>query len=415
MKIKFNPDGIQSGGVLSPAERTEYIDLCKILTSRDDTLDYPAITRCLLEITQREVLAMIPPEYPDDKRASIETEINRYFGALPADDLNFVGKINLVCLQCILLFTEQCMDPSATTFPANVNNEFLYYSQLQSINWRDYSTLRAFIQTHPYTPLRILLQTGYPVHEYTTHEPKNTKIYLITILHIFSMTEMIEFYLDNNIVCGMISKFDYADGRFLAPYEFLAHDITHGDNYTSICSGRATIDTEDIKLFYTNCLSIGLSPKELYRVKLMIFLLIHESGCDFFPDYGHISIDEILERITATGLLDIERFLNDNDLGPMIPFTIRCDRDKTLEYLRDCARLYKIQFDAWRVANGKLPAPKQSASAGGGAAGSGAGGGGKARKSSKSNKARKARKSVKARMTHSRKMTRRGLKSRRIL
>ena len=408
MRIRFNPDGIQSGGVLTPAERAIYIDLCRQLTSRDPTLDYPDITRRLLEITHREVLAMIPPEYLADERTYVEAEINRYFGAVPADDLNFVGKINLVCLQCILLFTEHSMDTS-TTFPANLNDAYFYYRQLQSIDWRDYVTLRTFIQTH-HTDLAAqvsdLLYIGYSKRLYTTSVPKNNKIFLITILDFFSITEMIELYLDNVIVCGMISKFDYADGRFLAPYEFLEHDITHGNNYTYICSGRATVDTEDIQQFYTYCLSIGISPKELYRVKLMIFLLIHESGCDFFPDYGHITVDEILERITTTSLIDIERFLDYNNLGQMIPADIRGDRDKTLEYLRDCSRLYKIQLDAWRVATGRLQAPKQSAAAaGGGAAG---GGGGKARK------ARKARTTVKGRI-YRKKTARRGLKSRRIL
>jgi len=401
MRIKFYPDGIQSGGVLSPAERAEYIDLCKRLTSRNPALDYPAITGRLLEITHREVLAMIPPEYPADKRAYIEAEVNRYFGAVPADDLNFVGKINLVCLQCILLFTEACMDPAATTFTVNLNNAFFYYSQLNSINWRDYRTLRAFIQTqHDFLANQVgdLLVTGYPSHEYTTNEPANIKIFLITIVDYFSMTEMIEFYLDNVIVCGMVAKFDYADGRFLAPYEFLEHDITHGNNYTAICFSSGTTDRESIESFYKYCLSVGISQKELYRVKLMIFLLIHESGCDFFPDYRHITIDEILEAITTTRLLDIERFLDDNNLGKMIPADIRGDREKTLDYLRDCARLYKIQLDAWRVTTGRLPAPKQSAAAGGGS--------GKARKSVK------ARKTPKTRMIHRRKTARRSLKSR---
>ena len=123
-------------------------------------------------------------------------------------------------------------------------------------------------------------------------------IFLVTILDYLSITEIIETYLDNVILCGMTSKFEFADGRLLSPYEFLEHDITHGYNYLGLCFQRIQNSREDIQSFYKYCVNGHLSRINEYHVKLIIFFLIHESWCDFFPQYEMLSIDGVLHLLT---------------------------------------------------------------------------------------------------------------------
>lgn len=353
MKIVFNPDGNHQGGSLDKEQRATYLKLCKQLTSREPDLDYPKITAEILAFTKKEALAMIPVEYSEAKKIMIGSSIESFFAGVP-EDTNYIGKVNLICLQCILLFTEHCMDPAAKTFPVNLNDTFEFYSYLKSINWRSYIHLRAFIVEKNWQNRQV--KNLY----LTTSEPSNGIIYLVTILDYLTISEIIETCLDNIILCGMISKFEYADGNFFSPYQFLEHDITHGNNFQGYCFVRLSNSQEDIKSFYKYCVNGHLSSKEEYGLKLMIFFLIHESHCDFFPSTENkdLTIEFIINSLTTTRLINMERFVNPNDLGKAFPKAIQ---DKPAEekpaeimkYLTECAVLYQREFHSWRMAEKK--------------------------------------------------------------
>ena len=356
MKILFNPDGNLEGGALGKEQRAAYLSLCKQLVSRNPALDYHKITAEILKFTKDEAIAIIPEGYAEDKKAVIRRDLELIFSAIP-DDTNYIGKVNLVCLQCILLFTEHCMDPAAKTFPVNLNDAFLYYSRLKGIDWRNYSKLRDYIAAGSYDTRQVehlyFSSSSYPKHFYTTSEPPNSMIFLVTILDVLSITEIVETCLDNVILCGMTAKFDYADGRLISPYEFLEHDITHGHNYEGLCFQRAQIYQEDIQSFYRYCVNGHLSAKELYRMKVMIFFLIHESFCDYFPEYEKLTVDQIISDVTTTGLLNMGRFVNLNDLGKMFPKPIQGNPAEIMKFLTESADLYQREFHIWRMAEKK--------------------------------------------------------------
>ena len=356
MKILFNPDEIQEGGTLGKEQRAAYLSLCRQVTSRDPTLNYPAITAQILKFTKDEAIAIIPDEYDAGKKAVIRRDIETIFTAIP-DDKNYIGKINLVTLQCILLFTEHCMDPAAKSFPVNSNNAFFYYSRLKRIDWRNYSKLQAFIAAGSEDTRQVedlyFSSAFYPKRFYTTNEKPNSMIFLVTILDFLSITEIVETCLDNVILCGMIPKFDYADGRFVSPYEFLEHDITHGHNYEGLCFQRSQINREDVQSFYRYCINSHLSSKEEYRIKIMIFFLIHESFCDYFPEYGKLTVDEIISNLTTTSLIGMSRFDNLNDLGKIFPKPIQGNPAEIMRFLTESATLYQREFHIWRMAEKK--------------------------------------------------------------
>jgi hypothetical protein len=352
MKILFNPDEIQEGGKISNERRAAYLRLCRQVTSRDSTLDYPAITAEILKFTKDEAIAIIPEEYDTGKKTAIRRDLEAIFAAIP-DDKNYIGKINLVCLQCILLFTEHCMDPAAKSFPVNSNDAFFYYSRLKRIDWRNYSKLQAYIAAGSGETRQVenlyFSSASYPKRFYTTNEPPRSMIFLVTILDYLSITEIIETCLDNVILCGMTGKFDYADGRFISPYEFLEHDITHGNNYEGFCFQRAGIPYEDIQSFYRYCVNGHLSAKEVYCMKVLIFFLIHESLCDYFPEYGKLTVDRIISDLTTTSLIGMRRFENLNDLGKIFPKPIQGNPAEIMKFLTECAELYQREFHIWRM------------------------------------------------------------------
>jgi len=173
---------------------------------------------------------------------------------------------------------------------------------------------------------------------YTTNMKDERFIQLITILDYFTCDEIINSFLHNINLCGIVCKNIYADGRLLTPFEFLEHDIVHSGNYQGFCYRQNNITRKDLKSFYDFFDKKEWTKEKKYSVKFLFFLLIHESYCDFFPSVDSImtNMDEtyIFNEITNTGLLYMNRYLNENDLGKLIPTRYRRDETKVTEFLK---------------------------------------------------------------------------------
>ena len=139
---------------------------------------------------------------------------------------------------------------------------------------------------------------------------------LITIPDYTTLDEIVSNLLENVNICGIASKSVWADGRHINPFLFMEHDLTHGNNYRSICYGRVGLDEKELLSFYNFCKGKIFVKKQLYSVTFMIFLLIHEGWCDFF----HVGMKKLYRKdFLENEPLTTERFLDNYDLGLSIP------------------------------------------------------------------------------------------------
>jgi hypothetical protein len=130
MKIKFDPDHTDldlcfigptsrtrsrsksmSGGGFTKAQRCEYMDLCRQMTSRDPAQMTRANRDRLLTFLKDYVVEH-SASYPE-KREFIMSNVSRLFdNPVMLEDPNFLGSYNIVAFQCSMLFTIVSMDMS---------------------------------------------------------------------------------------------------------------------------------------------------------------------------------------------------------------------------------------------------------------------------------------------------------------
>ena len=337
--------------ILFDFERPEYITLCNQLVSRNPHLNYAKITAYLITFLYNDVLKKIEKLETDrlintTKKQKMISDLAYIFSTTDTADENFIGRLNIVSLQCTILFTENCIDP---IFEDGLNNSFDYYNVLKSDDWKKYEVMKNNL-TKKESGSFSALYLDSKRNPYTTPRQTDELIYLITINDYLSIDEVISSFLDNFIMCGMSPSFIYADGRLLNPFEFCLHDITHGKNYNVLCFERLSLSKPDLLSFYKFC-KINISDKKkLYSVKFMFFLLIHESLCDFFPtlESPQISKTTVLSSITTNSVLKFSRYLDENDLLLSIPKDYRDSDEKISQYLDLSTDVYLTQLEKWK-------------------------------------------------------------------
>ena len=97
----------------------------------------------------------------------------------------------------------------------------------------------------------------------------------------------------------------------------------------------------------------------------MIFLLIHETFCNFFPNnlYDNFTKEQILSSITTTNICDLERFLDPHDLFEALPKRIRDEYTRTKDskvisdYLDRISDIYREELLKWGENKNKHSSP----------------------------------------------------------
>ena len=101
----------QTGGVFTSAQRCEYMDLCRQMTSRDPAQMTRKNRDKLLTFLKMYVLEH-SAEHPE-KEAFIRATVPVLFNnPVMLEDPNFLGSYNLVAFQCSILFTITSMNMS---------------------------------------------------------------------------------------------------------------------------------------------------------------------------------------------------------------------------------------------------------------------------------------------------------------
>jgi len=394
MRIRFDPDvNDQVGGKLTKDEKDAYLALCSQLTSRDPALDYPSITQQLMDYLQRDAVEKIAEltTSPENK-AGMNTSLNTIFASTDNEDTNYIGRINIVSLQVIILFTLNA-HPIGTPFPININNPYKCYEVLVTQNWMDYNVIKRFLTFKEYEmckPFSVLYLNDDTKNPYTTSTSPDTLIFLITIIDYLSLDEIITSFLQKVIICGVASTSLWADGRMITPFEFLEHDITHGNNYDFACYRRMSQSRDEMLSFYNFCKREATDKDTLYSIKFIMFLLIHEGWCDFF---NKKMTKLYMKDIVGSAALPIKRFFNKNDLGLSIPTKFRTSESDIIQFFNIAIMNYLNHVQLWAS---MLPPPPPRY----GAAYSH--GGKKSKRSKRSKKSKESKKSKKSKRTKNR-------------
>jgi hypothetical protein len=320
-------------------DRKVYLKLYNRITDNSRTdLEKNLDTNTIIDLLYKDIqiyLFDLPSQ-----RDKINEDIKYMFQSIDNADTNFVGKINIISLQCIILFTDICHD-SLIPFKVNINNSYNTYIKLFTGDWKNYSVMKSYLQD--------ITISGY----YNVLYPSKTQelTYIIVMIKYFTLDEIITSFLDNIIFCGITLTNTYADSRYMTPFEFVEHDIVHGSNYQEICYERIGQSKDNIKSFYDYCKIKNLNKSDMYCIKFMIFLLIHETWCDFFPTNQYecekLNNNIIFNAMTNTGLCKIDRFINLNDLGLTIPPDHRTDKESIIEYLKLADNIYLRELSQW--------------------------------------------------------------------
>ena len=93
------------GGKLPKEERKKYMDLCNQMTSREEDLDYKSIADQMIEILKKHTMAEIDSLSEGERKTKMKKDLKTIFDNHKHGDGNHIGRVNIVSLQVIILFT----------------------------------------------------------------------------------------------------------------------------------------------------------------------------------------------------------------------------------------------------------------------------------------------------------------------
>jgi hypothetical protein len=287
------------------------------------------------------------------------------------DDKNYIGKLNIIMLQFALLFTTvklNYVNPSRQAFHSP--DFFRFYQIFMSIEWTNYSILKdtLLLQSSNLSFFSSLYSPFYEVVEGT--EPLPMPVFLITNRLYMSVPLMIEYYLDNLIVNGFSTTGQLADGTLTTPFEFVSHDLDHGNAYVLYITSKQ-LNLADIKNFYEYCKTQRFDEENKKILENMLFYLLHEIPitADYFPRSGQakeLFFNDVTKynlKVQLTTNRVLVFFLDTNNLFKILPQEV-IDRLNKLpgnaklyqngsaytivkEHLTQSVNLYMLELEKW--------------------------------------------------------------------
>lgn len=400
------------------------MNLCSLLTSRNPGHDYEAIIEQLmvmLKIKAFESTLLLHVDTSEILGDMEEIFTNRLM------DQNYIGFINIILLQCVIAFTRRYKIYNRT------------YDECLKIEWKNSEALKNLIKENNEFEevIRILLQDKEG-REYTLENIVNPSmnIFLVRWIDVFSSDEFIRGYFLNIHYGEVITTKRWADAEYMVPFDFLEHDIGHAN--ADFCIQKQHYDSVKMNHFFNFYKHCATLDKEKFRkIRVYIFLQIHEGGCYLDPNaikntttvFMHFlnTLDE--SQYSDSSGYDVARLSNKHDLLGMVPanrlvvtpndiallpkkdldlilesiegispdlfldefsditqildrlpkylynsILATVRRDKIKQYLFECILLYKLEYDSWKSEESRKSIKSN-----------------KTRKSTKSNKTRKSR------------------------
>jgi hypothetical protein len=302
-----------------------YLELCSLLTSRDQTHNYEEIVEELMTMLRTKAFKSTDEITENGKKLNqtkvslIKTKLNEIFQNTLIGQ-NYIGFINLILLQCIIAFSLRYKSPEISTYDAFFEINWTNTQELKDLIMRD----NDFIGGD-----RILIQDKEG-KEYTLEniEDPSVIIFLVRWIDNFYSDEFIRGFFLNIHYGEVITTKRLADTYNMTPYEFLEHDIEH--SVENECVRSREYDSSKMNHFFDfyNYCSYTLSRSQFQKIRVYIFLQIHEGFCYLDPNEmkGAITIFQYflnnIDKSGHTGEISgyhVSRLRDKNDLLEMIP------------------------------------------------------------------------------------------------
>jgi hypothetical protein len=310
------------------------------------------LMNCLKIDTVKKVIKL-KKIHPNNSRLRMFVLIHNIFSSASSDeDDNYFGKINIVALQCSILFTENCI--GLEPCPSLNNSINILYDSLtspprswESVKWTNYNYVREQLKkNHEFKEL----YHGIIKHSYEDDDNESVSIFrLLSIIYgVVSREKIIKFLLQNVGLCGTASDVLYADKLKLVPFEFILHDYLHAKGTIMKCYHMWGRKSEDFLSFCDFCkkrYGERENKEKLNSIMLIFFYIIHEGDCSVSPNFH---LESVITEETVNNEIVKQRYHYMQDLGGEIPKTHRTNKRKINEYLNCAIKNYVDCIREWR-------------------------------------------------------------------
>lgn len=240
---------------------------------------------------------------------------------------NCLMTVNVVSLQIAILFTYASLGYNHPTIndwdteykedKKNVNrlfNQIVYRGD--DYDWKRFEDAYKYLNENPSSIIRQYFNNG-----------------IITVIDFLSVDTIIEQYLDGWNTCQIVYKKTFADRRELLPFEYIWHDLAHYSSFLHFFEERhsqypTNYTIEKLKEFY-DFINTITSVKQRYSVKVIFFILIHESTSKYFDKRlltGNLHYYR--HKLYEDTLVWLERFDREDDLLLLIPEKYRPPKEE---------------------------------------------------------------------------------------
>ena len=179
------------GGKLPKEERNIYMDLCNQMTSRTDGLNYKSIADQMIKRLEEHTRDEIDSLDEGEKKTRMKEDLAMIFDLHQHGDGNHIGRVNIVSLQIIILFTvndpEYTHDFNNYNFPrsddVSTPSVVRTFQDLMAIKWQNYDAVKQFLKK-PGCDIGVLynIQRETPYFKDNAIPTSEQTIYLITII-----------------------------------------------------------------------------------------------------------------------------------------------------------------------------------------------------------------------------------------
>jgi hypothetical protein len=354
-EIRFDPPNVNwekylkptkkmYGGSLKAEERSEYMELCKAITSRDPSLDYERLRDKILKIMKEDVIAYVHT-LPKDNQAVLLDYIESFYKGIDKDDTPF-NCINIFGLQIAILFSEYHEPDTEKYYLSSAEgystaSDYAYF--LNKVNWKSYNDLRKAIRGSEFKFI-----TASP-------DPKDmseSKPIFMLFIGFLRLGELMETILNNVFLCSVSYTIEYVDGIKMNPIASLWHDGKfHYDMFIS-CLKLPNI-IKEVRGFHKY---ISTKDRAIqYAINFVLFHILHEGETCFREEMEENSLNtHLFNEMTKESIYNEVasyiygfRFLYFE--GSAIPKSYRVivneekgelDKEKIKEYLHVVSEIY---------------------------------------------------------------------------
>ena len=368
-----------------------YDELCKLLTSRKEDVDYLKIKKDVLDISFIKTVEKIEKLQKNGIKINctdrfieenlilltdglLANLLKIYQSALSnLDDPNILGFINIFMFQCSIMFSQHEVYGERLRVRIKKANPYTHYEDIPLLeyltykDWEDYNTIKTFLSGNDKDILvsevfQYLVQLKSR-EEYTLENIKanpTNGLFLVKYMKGYGSTKLIHDYLNRVCYVELVSETQYADGRCSNSIEYLFHDILHGSNFFINCNDRANVDIDEIKEFYTflnqQVEYNNLSKENFDKIRVFIYYEIHEGSCHLKDeDYISIEFQRRYDRLfrfgdllgLIPGLVPDAKTIRESKYIIPTALISEADINKASEYFRHGRELYNYYYKLW--------------------------------------------------------------------